>query len=208
MTNIRGAPLPEYAELIEKAAAGGVTMVQLREKNATRDEVKAKALFLQKTLAPFKVPLIINDFVDLAAEINADGVHIGQSDSDVQTARKLLGPDKIIGLSIGSVAELHSANNEDGLSYVSAGAVFHTFTKTDYKRLLGVNDLRTLVLESHHPIMAIGGINSTNALSVLNTGVCGIAVVAAIHDSPDPYEAAKELRGIMLERGSMQSNES
>ncbi len=168
-------------------------MVQLREKGTDINDIKNKGLLLKKILNPFGIPLIINDFVELAAEINADGVHIGQQDMDVKEARKILGPNKIIGLSIESFDDLYHANNQEGISYVTASAVFPSRTKPDCKTIWGLEGLRKLVLESSHPITAIGGIHAGNAKDVFNTGVCGIAVVGAIHDSLDPYQAAKEL---------------
>lgn len=192
VTNIEG-DLISYSDTIRKAALGGITMVQLREKYDDINCVKEKALFLKNILRPFRIPLIINDHVELAAEIDADGVHIGQQDMSVKVARRILGERKIIGLSIESFDELYEANNQIDISYVTASAVFPSMTKTDCKTIWGVDNLKQLVMESSHPITAIGGISSANAFEVFNTGVCGIAVVSAIQNAPDPYKAAREL---------------
>lgn len=190
---MHGYNLIQYLELIRKAAMGGITMLQLRQKDVDIEELKDKALLLKKTLKPFKIPLIINDFVELAAEVDADGVHIGQEDMDVEEARRILGPNKIIGLSIESFDDLYHANKQKDISYITASAVFPSCTKPDCKTIWGIDNLRRLVLKSYHPITAIGGINLNNIQEVLNAGVCGIAVVGAIHNARDPYKVAKEL---------------
>lgn len=192
VTNIKG-DLTSYSETVRRAALGGITMVQLREKHHDINHIKEKALFLKNILRPLGIPLIINDYVELAAEIDADGVHIGQQDMSVKVARKILGENKIIGLSIESFDELYEANHQPDISYVTASAVFPSITKIDCKTIWGIDNLKTLVTESSHPITAIGGINSTNAPEVFNAGVCGIAVVSAIQNALDPYKAAKEL---------------
>lgn len=194
VTSIQG-DLTSYAKTIRGAIRGGVTMVQLREKLTDQNRIKEKAKFLRNILRPLGVPLIINDYVELAAEVDADGVHIGQQDVPVSVARRILGQGKIIGLSIESFADLHAANKCSDLSYVTASAVFPSMTKPDCKTIWGLGNLKQLVAESSHPITAIGGINDGNCAEVLSTGVCGIAVVGAIHNAPDPYQAAQRLMG-------------
>ena len=192
ITNIR-EDLTSYAQLIRKAIKGGVTMVQLREKDTDLEEVKNKALFLKEILQPFKVPLIINDFVELAAQVDADGVHIGNQDMSAKKARAILGPNKIIGVSIESFEDLANANNQADISYVTASAVFPSSTKPDCKTIWGLNNLQKLASKSTHPMTAIGGITTSNAGEVFNAGACGIAVIGALHDADDPCKEAEKL---------------
>jgi thiamine-phosphate pyrophosphorylase len=193
ITNNQG-DIINYLKFIEKAAQGGITMVQFRDKkNNNYHDIEKDALLLKNILKPFGIPLIINDFVELAAKINADGVHLGQQDMCVSKARKILGPNKIIGLSIENFEELNKANNEPDISYVTASAVFPSATKTDCKTIWGIDNLTKLAAKSYHPITAIGGINIENAKDVFKAGVCGLAVIGAIHNSKDPYKTAQEL---------------
>ena len=193
VTNIQGDITP-YANMVRRAVQGGVTMVQLREKHQDKLVIKEKALFLQALLKPLKIPLIINDYVELAAEIGADGVHIGQQDMPVLLARRILGKRAIIGLSIESFAELRVANRQPELSYVTASAVFPSRTKTDCKTIWGLENLQKLTAESVHPITAIGGINQDNVADIFQAGACGVAVIGAIDQAHDPYEAAQSLK--------------
>lgn len=204
VTNLKG-DYANYAKIIQLSVLGGVTMVQLREKHQNIDNIRTKALFVQSILRPLGVPLIINDFVELAAEIGADGVHLGQTDMDVIEARKLLGPDKIIGVSIESHADLHKANQQPDISYVTASAVFLSRTKPNCKTIWGLDNLRQLAAESYHPITAIGGIKQHNAADVFAAGACGIAVIGAIQDAADPYRAAFELSACAKEYQSPNS---
>lgn len=197
ITNISHSPLPDYGRFLEHAVRGGVTMVQLREKSDNMGEVHRRALALKKTLRPLGIPLIINDFVELAADIDADGVHIGPNDMPILQARKLLGTDKIIGLSIESMEELNVINSLIGSYYVTASAVFFSKSKPDCKKLWGIHGVEELVSQSRHPVTCIGGINTRNAGKLIDIGASGIAVVGAIHDSPDPYKAAQTLRQAM-----------
>ena len=192
ITNITHQSLAEYIEFVERSIHGGVTMVQLREKHTDYIEIKKRALALQKLLHPLNIPLIINDFVDLAVEINADGVHLGNSDISALEARKKLGPNKIIGVSIESLANLENANKLP-INYVTASAVFPSTTKSNCKIFWGIEGLKTIVEKSLHPVTAIGGIEPQHKLEIFNTGAKGIAVISAIHNAPDPYQAAKSL---------------
>ncbi len=197
VTDINNTSMIEYKHLIQESVRGGITMVQLREKTAAISDMKYKALELQSILKPLGIPLIINDSVELAVEINADGVHLGQQDMDIASARKILGPNKIIGLSIESMEELYSANRQQGISYVAASAIFPTKTKPECKKIWGLPGLQSLVSESKYPVIAIGGINADNAGDVFNMGAHGIAVIGAIHNAPDPYIATQELISCM-----------
>ncbi len=178
--------------IIEEAVKGGVTMVQLREKDLDTREFVNLGLRLKNILKPYNVPLIINDRIDVALAIDADGVHIGQSDMPYETARRLLGPDKIIGLSIENMEQLEIANRLD-VDYVALSPIFSTTTKTDTATPWGLDGAEEFVKRSIHPSVAIGGINNNTATAVKSTGVDGIAVVSAIISADDPYKAAKEL---------------
>ena len=193
VTHIKNHSLPQYKQFIQHTVRGGVTMVQLREK-ADIQKVKLKALELQSLLKPMGIPLIINDFVELAAEIDADGVHIGQNDVHPTEAIKILGPHKIIGLSIESLDELYEANKINGITYITASAIFPSRTKPECKTLWGRDGLKQVIKNSVHPVTAIGGINNDNISSIINVGACGVAVVEAIHNAHNPYTAALSLR--------------
>lgn len=182
--------------MVRQAVAGGVSMVQLREKTAcTRDFVELGQR-LAEVLRPLGVPLLVNDRIDVALAIGADGVHIGQSDMPYDMARQILGPDKIIGLSVESLDDVRSANALD-VDYVGVSPVFSTPTKTDTRRPFGLDGLRQAVALSVHPTVAIGGMNSQTADSVMRCGTDGIAVVSAIVGAEDPMLASCELLSIV-----------
>lgn len=178
--------------IVEEAVKGGVTMVQLREKNCSTREFIDKALRLKALLSPQGVPLIINDRIDVALASGADGVHIGQSDMPYSIARQLLGPDKIIGLSVENFQQIEEANKLN-LEYIGVSPVFATPTKTDTAPAFGLEGLRRAVQLSRHPAVGIGGMNIASAASVMACGADGIAVVSAIVSAADPKTAALEL---------------
>lgn len=183
-------------DIVKEAVEGGVTMVQLREKDiATRDFI-ALALRLKDVLKPYGVPLIINDRVDVALASGAEGVHIGQSDMPYAIARKLLGPSKIIGLSVENFGQIEEANSLD-VDYIGVSPVFATPTKTDTAEPFGLDGLRKAVRMSVHPTVAIGGMNERTAADVMACGTDGIAVVSAIVCAPDPKESSKNLLQII-----------
>ena len=179
-------------EVVIEAVAGGATMVQLREKEAPTGEFVALAKRLRALLAPLGVPLVINDRVDVALAADADGVHIGQSDMAYEDARRLLGPDKIIGLSVENFEDLERANSLD-VDYVGISPVYGTPTKTDTAQPFGLEGLRKAVELSAHPTVAIGGMNQQTVAEVMATGCDGVAVVSAICSAPSPRQAAQEL---------------
>ena len=197
VTNITHQPMEQYLRFVEEAVMGGVTMVQLREKSNNLVEVKTRAIELQRLLRSFEIPFIINDYVELAAEINADGVHIGQQDMSITKARGILGTNKIIGLSIEDLDELSESNNSNDIDYVTASAVFPSKTKPNCKQIWCIEGLQNIVSTSVHPVTAIGGIKLNNTFEVIDTGASGIAVIGAIHDSLNPYKAAQKLRRII-----------
>lgn len=189
----RGLSLGRDIEwIVSEAVRGGVTMVQLREKDIDTRDFIALARRLRGVLAPAGVPLIINDRVDVALAVDADGVHIGQSDMPYADARRLLGPDKIIGLSVETLDQLREANSLD-VDYIAVSPVYSTPTKTDTAPPFGLEGLLEAVRLSRHPGVAIGGMNTVTAPAVLATGIDGIAVVSAICSATDPCAAAAEL---------------
>ena len=167
-------------------------MVQLREKALDTRRFIERAIRLKQVLEPYGIPLIINDRVDVALASNADGVHIGQSDMPYDMARAILGPDKIIGLSVENQEQVVQANGLD-VDYIGVSPVFATPTKTDTAAPFGLEGLREAVRMSLHPTVAIGGIKEENAAEVISTGTDGIAVVSAIVYSDSPADAARRL---------------
>lgn len=182
--------------IVREAVEGGCTIVQLREKHCPTGEFVALAKRLKAALAPYCVPLIINDRIDVALASDADGVHIGQSDMPYDIARKLLGPDKIIGLSIENFDQLDEANNLD-VDYVAASPVFGTPTKTDTAEPWGLDRLAEFNRRSVHPVVAIGGMNENTIASVMACGTDGVAVVSAIVAADSPKEASRNLLEIV-----------
>lgn len=183
-------------EVVSEAVAGGVTMVQLREKDASTGEFVELAFRLKEILKPYNVPLIINDRVDVALAVDAEGLHIGQSDMPYEIARILLGPDKIIGLSVENMDDLLEANRLD-VDYVGISPVYGTPTKTDTAEPFGLEGLRRAVALSDHPTVAIGGMNAGTIADVIAAGTDGVAVVSAICSADSPRSAAKELLEII-----------
>ena len=186
----RGRPI---AWVVEAAVRGGATAIQLREKSCPTSDFVQLGRELKKLLAPHQVPLIVNDRVDIALEIGADGVHIGQHDMDSERARSLLGPDAIIGLSIETIEQARAAVSLD-VDYLGVGPVFATATKSDAALPLGVATLAQIRAISRHVIVAIGGIGLENARQAIDSGADGVAVVSAICAADDPERAARELR--------------
>ena len=178
--------------IVAEAVRGGTTMVQLREKEADTRDFVALGLKLKELLTPLGVPLLINDRIDVALAVDADGVHIGQSDMPYTIARRLLGPDRIIGLSVETMDEVAEANALD-VDYVAVSPVYGTPTKTDTAEPFGLEGLRKAAALSRHPVVAIGGMNERTAADVFAAGADGIAVVSAICSAPDPCSAARRL---------------
>jgi thiamine-phosphate pyrophosphorylase len=182
--------------IVEAAVRGGVSAVQLREKSCSTQEYIETARRIKRVLKPFGVPLIINDRVEVALEVGAAGVHLGQGDMPPAEARKLLGPDAVIGLSVETPEQVDKADDWD-VDYLGVSPIFPTPTKTDLATAWGLQGLRPLRSRSRHQLIAIGGINSSNAAEVMEAGADGIAVVSAICSAPDPEAAARELRTIV-----------
>ena len=166
-------------------------MVQLREKTAGSRDFYQLALRVQQITQQYKLPLIINDRLDIALAVDADGVHVGQEDLPVSVVRRLLGPDKIIGATAATVAAALQAEAE-GADYIGSGAMFPTLTKPG-KPVLPMSVLAQIKQAVQVPVVAIGGITADNLLALKNTGVDGIAVVSAIMNSTDPAAATQEI---------------
>ncbi|MDK9717282.1 MAG: thiamine phosphate synthase [Trichlorobacter sp.] len=180
-------------EVVAEAVAGGVTCVQLREKTCSTREFLGEALALKALLQPLGLPLIINDRVDIALAVGADGVHLGQSDMPISHARRLLGPDYLIGISAESVEDAIAAEQQ-GADYIGISPVFSTPTKTDTASALGLEGVRQIRELVRVPLVGIGGINQANAHQVLAAGADGVAVVSAIMAAESPQLAAEAIR--------------
>lgn len=179
--------------IVMEAVRGGVTMVQLREKDcSTRDFVEL-ACSLKSKLEPLHIPLIINDRLDIVLAANADGLHIGQSDMPYDLARRILGYDKIIGFSVENIKQAREAN-ELSVDYIGISPVFGTQTKIDTARPFGLDGVREVASFTNHPTVAIGGVNAGNTLDIIGAGANGIAVVSAICSAESPMKAAMRLR--------------
>ena len=189
---LRGGDLGQSIEL---AIQGGVTLVQLREKSVSTREFLELAQRVKEITAFYQIPLIINDRLDIALAIDADGLHIGQDDLPVLKARELLGKRKIIGVSASTLAEALLAQQQ-GADYLGVGAVFSTSTKTDASKV-SLQQLEIIKKSVTIPVVAIGGINETNLKQVLATGIDGVSVVSAILAKKDILEAAKQLRELI-----------
>lgn len=180
------------AQQVEQALLGGATMVQLREKQLDLPHFRREALEIQALCRRYGVPFLINDNVDLALDIGADGVHVGQEDMEAGLVRQKLGPGKILGVSAHSPEEALRAQAA-GADYLGAGSVFHTGTKTDVSTL-SCDTLGDICAAVHIPVVAIGGINEDNILRLKGTGIAGAAVVSALFAQPDVQAAARHMR--------------
>lgn len=194
VTDSNGKDTDTFCNTLEQAVGGGVTLVQLREKTATSREFYELALRVKEITDKNNIPLIINDRLDIAMAVNADGLHIGQEDLPVAVARQLLGPDKILGVTAATVADALAAQVA-GADYVGSGAVYPTGTKPG-KAVLPLTTLSQIKQAVHIPVVAIGGITVDNMGPVLKSGIDGVAVVSAIMDSPDPLSEAQKFRAL------------
>lgn len=180
---------------VEKALKGGVTMLQIREKNLPEEEFFKEALEIQKLCKLYNVPLIINDNVELAKKIDADGVHVGQSDMEAGKVRALLGPDKIIGVTAKTIEQAKYAQ-ENGADYLGVGAVFSTGTKKD-ALMITHEKLQEICSAVEIPAVAIGGITRENVEQLAGRGMAGVAVVSAIFAQKEIEDATKELKEVV-----------
>lgn len=185
-------------DIVIAAAEGGVSMVQLREKEIDSRRFVELGRAIHNALARYKIPLIINDRADIAQIIGAEGLHIGQSDILYTDAREIMGSSAIIGLSVENCEQARECRNM-GIDYIGASPIFDTQTKTDTAPALGLSGLAELRKIVNRPIVAIGGINRSNIKSVFAAGADSIAVVSAICSAPDPLSATRELINIINE---------
>ena len=188
--------LATLKRVVKKAVEGGVTMVQVREKHGDVRAFIERAQAVKNILKDTDVPLIINDRVDVALAVDADGVHLGQSDMPAIIARELIGPKKILGLSIENEEQLAEADSLP-IDYIGLSAIFATPTKTNTKKHWGIDGLKMALETTSLPIVAIGGINESNIPQLSATGVHGLALVSAICHAEDSKAASEYLLGLM-----------
>ncbi len=181
----------KFLNTIEEAIKGGTTVVQIREKTADTLDFYNLALKVKEITTKYNVPLIINDRVDVALAIDADGVHVGQSDMPCEVTRRLIGENKILGVSAATIEEAQKAQ-KDGADYIGTGAVFPTQTKDDAPSVTK-QELKEIVDSIDIPVVAIGGINLENAHELVDTGISGLSVVSAIMSSDNPKKSSEEL---------------
>lgn len=183
-----------FVPQVEEVLAAGATFLQLREKTLDSAAFLAEARELKDLAARYRVPFVVNDSVEIAMEIGADGVHVGQSDIKGRDLRALLGPDKILGVSANTVETAVRAE-QNGADYIGVGAVFGTTTKKDAQNIT-VDQLLEIRRAVSIPIVAIGGINESNIEQLAGSGIDGVAVISAIFASPDPVRATRTLRAL------------
>ncbi len=181
----------DFLKSLEQGILGGVSVVQLREKSASSLEFYNLAVEVKKLTDRYDIPLIINDRVDIALAVDADGVHIGQSDLPANIVRKIIGQSKILGVSTANLDEAKKAI-EDGADYIGVGALFPTITKTNTRKV-DLDQLKHIKANINIPIVGIGGINESNIKSVIETGIDGVALVSAILSKDNIKEAAEKL---------------
>ncbi|MGL4772087.1 MAG: thiamine phosphate synthase [Clostridium sp.] len=182
----------DFYECIEEALRGGVTMLQLREKELSGREFLERAMKLREMTRKYNVKFIINDRVDIALLCDADGVHVGQSDISASEVRKLIGPNKILGVSSRTVEEAIRAK-EDGADYLGVGDMFGTTTKLDAKKV-SLETLKEIKAVTEMPVVAIGGVNLINMEELKSCKVCGYAVISAILKQEDIEEECRKWR--------------
>ncbi|MFC1494273.1 thiamine phosphate synthase [Thermodesulfobacteriota bacterium] len=180
-----------HIDLTEMAIAGGADTIQFRSKSGSTRELIETAEAMKKICKRAGVPLIINDRVDVAMAVNADGVHLGQNDFPISTARKILGHHRIIGGSAGNMDEAEICL-KDGADYIGSGPVYYTGSKKDAGPAIGVDSIKRLVEGIPLPLIAIGGIAAVNVPELLKAGVHGVAVISAVCMSEDPAGATEE----------------
>ena len=184
----------KFLKTIEEAIKGGVSVVQIREKTADTLDFYNLALKVKEITTKYNIPLIINDRVDVALAIDAEGIHVGQSDMPCDITRALVGHDKIVGVSAATIEEAKKAE-KDGADYIGTGAVFPTATKDDAPKITK-KDLKEIVDSINIPVVAIGGITIENASELIDTGISGLSVVSAIMSSDDPKKSSEKLLNI------------
>lgn len=188
--------------VVEKALKGGATFMQLREKNLEEEQFLKEAVEIKGLCAQYGVPFVINDNVDIAVSMDADGVHVGQSDMEAGDVRAKIGPDKILGVSAHTVEQAKLAEAQ-GADYLGVGAVFPTGSKDDADEVR-YETLKEICQAVNIPVIAIGGITADNTPQLAGSGICGIAVISAIFGQRDIEEATKKLREVTKEMVEME----
>ena len=196
VTDSTGFLEEDFLARVEKACRGGITLLQLREKERSGREYFRLALKVKEIANRYHIPLLIDDRVDIAIAAGADGVHVGQSDLPVKEARRLLGPHKIIGATAKTVPQALEAQ-EQGADYLGVGAIFPTTTKV-VTILTPVETLNQICRAVSIPVAAIGGLNAQNLSVLQNSPISGVSVVSAIMKQQDPEKAARELKKAVL----------
>jgi thiamine-phosphate pyrophosphorylase len=191
----------DLAVLGREVVAGGATLVQLRDKHGSTRRLIDETRAIRAALKAAGVPVLVNDRVDVALAAGADGVHVGQDDMPAEEARRLLGPEAVIGLSVKTIAEAETAPL-DVLDYVCVGGVYATTSKENVAKPIGVDGLKTVLAvlrarDPRFPVGAIAGIDETNAGAVVAAGADGVAIISALSLASDPQAAARRLRGIV-----------
>lgn len=182
----------DFYSIIEEAIKGGVTAIQLREKEISREEFIEIGRTLRNRLRHRRIPLIINDSIEVALEVGAEGIHLGQSDASIAEARRILGKEAIIGLSVETLEQAQAAELLD-IDYIAASPIFATPSKLDTAAPWGLEGLKKLCSVSKHPVVGIGGIDSKNVQAIISAGATGVAVISAIFNADSPFLAAQEL---------------
>jgi thiamine-phosphate pyrophosphorylase len=179
-------------EIVAAAIRGGVSCIQLREKTCSTGEFIDESLAIRSLLARHEIPLIINDRVDVALAVKADGIHLGQKDMPCSMARQLIPESMIVGISVESLDDAIAAQ-KDGADYLGVSPIYPTPTKTDTAQALGLEGLWSIRSEVDLPLVGIGGLNADNAAAVIYNGADGVAVVSAIVAADDPEAATRDL---------------
>ena len=182
------------SDAVKEAVNGGATMIQLREKNMSDDELKKEALLIKDSC---NVPLIIDNNIEVCKAVGADGVHVGQDDMPVKEARAILGDDYVIGATAHNVSEAIQAE-KDGADYLGVGAAFGSSTKYDAKKIISLEEYKKITQAVSIPVVAIGGINETNIMKLKGLGLSGVAVVSAIFAKDDIEKATREMLNMAL----------
>ncbi len=195
ITDITYAKGRSQEEMMGAAIAGGATMVQLRDEKSTTREVIELAQRLKLISRGFQIPVIINDRVDVALAVEADGVHLGEGDMDLETARRLLGKNRTLGISVRSVRQAKEAE-ERGANYIAVGSIFPSRTKNEAK-VVGLSTLQSVKRAVHIPVVAIGGINLKNLPQVLEKGAEGVAIIQSLLETDNIEERARKFKSII-----------
>ena len=186
----------DLEEVVAAAAQGGAGAIQLREKDLSARDLYALGARLQAALAPYGVPLLINDRLDVALALDAAGVHLAGHSLPTAVARRVLGAEKLLGVSTHSVEEARRAAG-DGADFIVFGPVFTTPSKVVYGPPQGLQQLTSVIRQVSLPVLAIGGIDHTNLPQVMQAGAYGVAMIRAVLAAPDPYHATQQLRAAL-----------